>query len=122
MLWRIDLKCTACDWTKRDHWMRKGDALPACACGAATERAWLMGSFPTIIGDEMNYVDHNMASQPIKFTSKAERRRMMKQLGIQEKVRHVGVPGSDKSPHTTKWGGMDPQTMANAQALLERGR
>ena len=104
MFWRIDLKCSACDWTQRDHWMRKGDALPACDdCQAPTVRAWLMGSFPTIIGDEMHYVDHNMASKPITFTSKAERKRMMKQLGLQEKIRHVGLPGSDKSPITKAW-------------------
>jgi hypothetical protein len=104
MFWRVDLKCTACDWTKRDHWDRRGAAYPACeTCGAATERAWLMGSFPAIHGDEMDFTDHNMTSQPIRFTSKSERRRVMKQLGIQEKIRHVGVQGGDRSPHTTRW-------------------
>lgn len=76
---------------------------PACpTCGGAVEILW-RSSFPNIIGDEMDYTDHNMASEPIRFTSKAERRRVMKSLGIQEKIRHVGLPGSDRSPITKAW-------------------
>ena len=81
---------------------RYGDR-PACPeCGGAVEILW-ESSFPNIIGDEIDYVDHNIAKEPIHFRSKAERRRVMKQLGIQEKVRHVGVPGTDRSPQTTRW-------------------
>jgi hypothetical protein len=76
---------------------------PACPeCGGATEILW-KSSFPNIIGDEMDFTDTNMTHQPIRFTSKAERKRMMKQLGIQEKIRHVGHDHTDKSPHTTRW-------------------
>lgn len=59
--------------------------------------------FPNVHGDEIDYVDHNIARDPIHFTSKSERRRMMKQLGLQEKVEHVGYDGTDKSKHTTRW-------------------
>ena len=85
-----------------DVYAKYGDRPPCPTCGGSVEILW-KSSFPNIIGDEMHYTDHNMASQPITFTSKAERRRKMKELGIQEKIRHVGVPGSDKSAHTSRW-------------------
>jgi putative FmdB family regulatory protein len=76
---------------------------PACpACGGAVEILW-RSSFPNIIGDEIDYVDHNISSEPIRFTSKSERKLIMKQLGLQEKIRHVGYDGGDKSPHTSRW-------------------
>lgn len=61
--------------------------------------------YPNIIGDECDYWDHNLAKDPIHITSKQQRKRLMKEYGVQEGVRHVGTPGegSDKSPHTTRW-------------------
>lgn len=98
---RYDVRCTdghtheiTAKWDER--------TVPCVTCAAPTERVWI-SSFPNIIGDEIDYVDHNIAKEPIRFRSKAERRRVMKSLGIQEKIRHVGVPGSDKSPMTKAW-------------------
>jgi putative FmdB family regulatory protein len=83
--------------------MAKYGDRPACPeCGGSVEILW-KSSFPNIHGDEIDYVDHNMASQSIRFTSKAERKRKMKELGLVEKVRHVGLQGGDRSPHTTRW-------------------
>lgn len=72
------------------------------------------------IGDEMDYVDDNLGPSPIRIRSRSERRRLMAERGLVEFVRHVPVPGSDKSPNTTTWAGMDPQTLANATALVSR--
>jgi hypothetical protein len=104
MLWRIDLKCTVCDWTKRDHWGRRGEDLPSCVvCGCATERAWLMGSFPNVIGDEIDLWVEHISATPEHFTSKAEHRRRVKELGFRIRDEHCSAPGTDKNKNVSKW-------------------
>lgn len=45
----------------------------------------------------------NFGPQPMRFDSHSEKRRYMDVHGIQSMVRHIGTPGSDKSPHTTRF-------------------
>jgi hypothetical protein len=45
----------------------------------------------------------NMGHEPVTVYSHSERRRLMKERGLREQVRHVGLRGSDKSPHTSRW-------------------
>lgn len=45
----------------------------------------------------------NMGPTPITFYSKSDYKREMKARGLVNMVQHVGVPGTDKSPHTTRW-------------------
>lgn len=47
-------------------------------------------------------VVENFAPYPMTFDSHSAKRAYMKAHGIREHVEHVGVPGSDKSPHTTR--------------------
>ena len=72
------------------------------------------------IDDSMDHVQINGCKEPIHFTSKQERKRWLKENGYREYVRHIGVDGSDKSKHTTRWATMDAYTLANAKELLER--
>ena len=46
---------------------------------------------------------HNLGHEPVTVYSHSERRRIMAERGLREQVRHVGIPGSDRSPHTTRW-------------------
>lgn len=62
----------------------------------------------------------NLADRPMTFYSKTEYRQYLKSKNLEECVRHAPVPGSDKSPYTEKWGGIAPETLAGATALLER--
>ena len=55
------------------------------------------------LGDEIDEWNENVGPEPVHFTSRAERARYLKEHGLIEFVRHVGTPGSDKSPHTTRW-------------------
>jgi len=73
-------------------------------------------------GDALDYIDHNLGRDPIHITSKSQRRAIMAANGLEECIRHVPVPGTDKSPYTTDWskGSMDPQTLENARILTER--
>ncbi len=118
----FDRKCVSCEWVGIDLWepVNVGPAVAACpSCGAATERAWLSKP-PVVIQDSMDHWQVNGTRDPIHFTSKQERRRWLKETNQCERVRHVGVNGTDKSPHTTRMVAMDQYTLDNARELLER--
>jgi len=76
----------------------------------------------SVQGDEIDVViENNGTSQPIRFRSRAVLRRHLQMHNLTPMVRHVSLPGSDRSPHTVDWSrGIDPQTLANATALLSR--
>lgn len=62
----------------------------------------------------------NLGNEPVTFYSRSEYRHYLKAHNLEECVRHVPVPGSDKSPHTSSWAGIDAQTLKNAEALVAR--
>ena len=62
----------------------------------------------------------NLGDTPVTFHSKTDYRRYLQTHGIEECVRHVPVPGSDKSPHTTSWAAVSQETLDGAKAMLER--
>lgn len=99
---KYDQKCTACDWIA-EIWAMPGEH-PACPrCGGKTERIYLGGY--GVIGDEIPggmWVE-NLGHEPVKVHSKSELKFEAEKRGLCQKVRHVGVPGTDKSPHTTRW-------------------
>lgn len=49
----------------------------------------------------------NLGPEPVTVYSRSELRRELKARGLEEMVRHVPVPGSDRSPHTSSWTGVD---------------
>lgn len=59
----------------------------------------------------------NVAHEPQTFYSHSEKRRYLKEHGLVEFVRHVPVPGSDRSPHTVAWTSVDLEA---GKALAER--
>jgi hypothetical protein len=59
----------------------------------------------------------NVADQPVTFYSHSEKRRYLREHGLVEMVRHVPVPGSDRSPHTTSWTAVDLEA---GRVLAER--
>lgn len=59
----------------------------------------------------------NLGHNEITFYSRSEKRRWLKAHGIEEMVRHVPIPGTDKSPHTVSWTSVD---LEGAKALAER--
>ena len=77
----------------------------------------------------------NYGPHPLKVYSHTERKRLLKYLPdgtmrrdrvtgqeyrLVEQVRHVGVPGSDRSPQTSNWSTMDAVTLENARQLVSR--
>lgn len=61
----------------------------------------ILGLMP--IGDAIDETHENLGHEPVHFSSRAEKKRYLKEHGILEFVRHVGTPGSDRSPHTQRW-------------------
>lgn len=59
----------------------------------------------------------NLGHEPVTVYSRSELRRELAARGLVEMVRHVPVPGTDKSPHTTSWTGVDLEA---GKALAER--
>jgi hypothetical protein len=62
----------------------------------------------------------NYGPHPVTFYSHSERRAYMRAHGLREVVRHVPVPGTGASPHTTSWSTMDAYTLDAARALADR--
>lgn len=73
-------------------------------------------------GDECDVIQENGFRHPTRFTSKTALARALAEKGLEMRVRHVPIPGTDKSPHTTDWskGSIDPYTLESARILSER--
>ncbi len=91
-----DVECT--NGHQTEVLARIGDRSVRCReCGALTARIWL----PTrraVIGDAMDYMDHNLGPVPVHVTSRTQRKQLMAQAGLQEKIRHV-----DGDQHVKRW-------------------
>ncbi len=76
-----------------------------------------------VISDECDITVENGFATPQRFTSKADHRRALAGKGLEIMVRHVPIPGTDYSPHTTDWGrGSVDLAAATAAVSAERGR
>jgi hypothetical protein len=93
-------------------------------CGAALA----IGDFPfcphgrAALGVQPNDIPggetlENVGPEPVTFYSRSEKRRYLKARGLVEMVRHVPVPGTDRSPHTTSWTGVNLEA---GRVLAER--
>lgn len=96
----FDVRCFSCGTEQIDVFLHAGQALPACACGAVTEKVWRAAA---VIGDAMDFWSENMGPDPVHITSRTQWHREMASRGLVNKVRHVPTRGSDKSPHTSRW-------------------
>jgi hypothetical protein len=98
---RFDQHCKTCEWVGTI--ITDPFSHPPCpSCGGATERIYLGGYM--VVGDDIpggRWVE-NLDTKPVYVESKSQLKREMEVRGLTESVRHVGVPGSDKSPHTTR--------------------
>lgn len=79
-----------------------GTRPPCPECGGPVDILW-RSSFPNVIGDEMNLTTEDLTGSPETFTSKAEHRRRVKELGLRIRDHHVSVPGTDRNPNVSKW-------------------
>ena len=91
------MDCQTCGTT-----LRVGD-WPFCRNGRGHEP--FIAANLAVIDDSIpgGMVVENMSATPMTFHSKSDWRREMKARGLTHKVEHVGVPGTDRSPHTKRW-------------------
>lgn len=118
----FDVVCDGCGHEEIDVFAHSRDRIGHCpGCGGLLRTLYgYDGCASAVLGDEIDYIAENLGPTPIHIRSRAERRRIIKEQGLEEFIRHTGVPGTDKSPHTTKWDAISPEQMAGATAMLER--
>lgn len=118
---RHDQHCLACDW-QATILVAAHEHPPCPSCGGPTERLWLGSA--SVNGDEWPgggpRTFENMGPTPVTCATKSDYRRELKARGIEPMVRHVPVPGTDKSPHTRSWDVPCAYTLEAAKALVSR--
>jgi hypothetical protein len=98
-------------------------------CGALIE----IGDWPfcphgparvTVISDSIpgGLVIENLGPEPVRVYSETERRRIMKERGLVDFVRHRPPPGTDKSAHTSNWSAVTQQMLDDAADLVSAER
>lgn len=100
---RPDETFTALQWDS--------DAPPRCPFCRANERVGRVegraSASAAVIGDECDVVIRhgicNPDGTPKRYTSKSDMRQAARALGLENRVEHVPLPGTDKSPHTSRW-------------------
>ena len=97
-----NVQCRVCDQID-EALLKIGVSETACVCGGVAEKVWA-GCAPMMIRDSIRggVVLENLTPQPKRFYSRTEIKDEMRARGVREMVRHVGVPGSDKSPFTQR--------------------
>jgi hypothetical protein len=99
---RYDQICKSCKaW--REILAAPGEHPPCPECGGETERFYIRGY--DFQGDEFvgGLTVENLGHEPVKVYSKSELKAECEKRGVEQMVRHVPVPGSDKSPHTQRF-------------------
>jgi hypothetical protein len=98
-----------------------GAAPPQCATCAVelVTLGALAPKSPTVVDDVLwggpQYV-HNITDDPVWVETKSQYRALLAAHNMKQRVRHVPVPGTDKSPITQSWNiglpaGVDPRPM-----------
>ena len=101
------------------------EPLLACpSCDRLAGRVYLQRSDThAVSSDEIDVVIENGLPEPRRFTSKAELLAVQAAHGNIPYVRHMPLPGTDKSAHTSDWGrGIDAYTLNAARELVARKR
>lgn len=102
---RFDQHCQSCTWTG-EVIVKPFEHPPCPACGGQTERYYPIGGQANgVIGDEFvggKWIE-NLGHEPVFIESRSHLKREMAARNLEHRVRHVGVPGSDHSPATSRW-------------------
>jgi hypothetical protein len=100
-----DMACNKCGAEFVDVYFPAVTATMPCEkCGGECVHLWRPGY---VVSDECDvWIRHGICNPDgtaRHYRFKSEMRAEAKRRGLVNKVEHVGLPGSDKSPHTSKW-------------------
>lgn len=98
------LSCENCgkEWDRSCTISKRNE--PCDDCGSEVVQVYVPNGFMTFQDDiPGGMMIENLGPVPVKIYSHTERKNIMKQRKLVEMVRHTGVPGSDRSPHTISW-------------------
>lgn len=108
-----DRRCETCDTVREDILEPVGKFGPVpCECGGSLVRTIATGKFHRSTGVTPDgivggvVIRHGICNpdgSPRTYHSRSEMRRVARDFGMQSMVRHAPIPGTDKSPHTTRW-------------------
>lgn len=77
----FDRLCFACGWVAVDVFEPIQYEAPLCPeCGTSTERVWLTKP-PNVVSDSCDFVSRNGEKHPVRFRSRADHRRWLKEKG-----------------------------------------
>ena len=102
------MHCPHCDCGSEALVRRDCSTMPRCdRCGGALMRAAARApSSPTVVDDTLwggpRFIE-NLGPTPVFVATKSAYRALLAAHGMHQQVRHVPVPGTDKSPMTTSW-------------------
>jgi hypothetical protein len=116
---RFDQRCVQCQW-EGEVFAQPYEMPPCPDCGGSTERVWRRCAEvrdDTFVG---GLTLENLGDEPVTVFSRSELKRELHARNLEPFVRHVPVPGTDKSPHTTNWAVPSQYTLDAAKAILER--
>lgn len=116
---RFDEACHNCAW-EGEITARPFEHPPCPRCGHETHRVWKKAT--SVAGDEIpggTWIE-NLGDQPMFFETKSAIVKEAHRRGLEPMVRHVPVPGTDKSPHTSDWSAVSPYQLEAAREMLER--
>jgi len=87
--------------------LKLGERPPCPECAEPTETLWKSASGVSTDdipgGMEIRHGLCNEDGSPRRYYSKSEMAKEAKRRGLENRVRHVSAPGTDKAPHTTRW-------------------
>ncbi len=113
-----DVTCAA-GHDARDVWASERPRVCA-TCGSPTQTLWGKSHGIQAVTWPGGKTFENLGHEPQTFYSPHELQRYCREHRLESFVRHVPVPGTDKSPHTTRWTAMSRETLEGAAAMLER--
>lgn len=102
------LECPKCG-ERAERLMWNTDPVPVCPVCLVpyVQDSPVIGKSAAVIGDECDVtVPHGICNPdgtPKRYTSKSDMRQAARALGLTNAVEHVPMPGTDKSPLTTRW-------------------
>lgn len=103
----FDRWCETCGWQREDVFEPVTLTVTHCPSGHETARGYLRGGRTAAIHGDDGFIGgrtyENLGHRPVTVYSRSELKRELTARGLQEFVRHVGEPGSDKSKRTTRW-------------------